>query len=111
MVDPRNGIVSIICCAWIQRIEVEPHTKYRLRGWIRTEAVVAGTGSGAFLNVQEIQTVKSRVLTGTNDWTQVELVIDSGPYETLQVNCLLGGWGRSSGKCWFDELTLEVLEQ
>ncbi len=98
-------------CAWIQRIEVEPHTKYRLRGWIRTEAVVAGTGSGAFLNVQEIQTVKSRVLTGTNDWTQVELLIDSGPHESLQVNCLLGGWGRSSGKCWFDEITLEVLEQ
>ena len=96
--------------AWIQRIEVEPHRKYRLRGWIRTEAVVAGTGSGAFLNVQEIQPVKSRVLTGTNDWTQVELVIDSGQHESLQVNCLLGGWGPSSGKSWFDEITLEALE-
>jgi hypothetical protein len=72
--------------------------------------VVAGSGSGAFLNVQEIQPVKSRVLTGTNDWTQVELVIDSGSHESLQVNCLLGGWGRSSGKCWFDEITLELLE-
>jgi alpha-L-arabinofuranosidase len=97
-------------CAWIQRIEVEPHRKYRLRGWIRTAAVVAGSGSGAFLNVQEIQPVKSRVLTGTNDWTQVELVIDSSSHESLQVNCLLGGWGRSSGKCWFDEITLELLE-
>ena len=97
-------------CAWLQRIEVEPHRKYRLSGWIRTQDVIAGTGSGAFLNVQEIQPVKSRVLTGTNDWTQVELVIDSGPHESLQVNCLLGGWGRSSGKCWFDEITLELLD-
>jgi hypothetical protein len=40
----------------------------------------------------------------------VELVIDSSSHESLQVNCLLGGWGRSSGKCWFDEITLELLE-
>ena len=30
-------------CAWMQRVEVQPHTKYRLAGWIRTEAVVPGT--------------------------------------------------------------------
>ena len=44
----------------MQRVEVEPHTRYRLAGWIRTEDVVPGTGRGAFLNVQEIQDVKTQ---------------------------------------------------
>jgi len=94
-------------CAWMQRVEVEPHTKYRLAGWVRTQAVVPGTGCGAFLNVQEIQDVKSKVITGTSDWVRVEMVFDSGPHESIQVNCLLGGWGRSSGKSWYDDITLE----
>ena len=91
----------------MQRVEVEPHTRYRLAGWIRTQDVVAGTGRGALLNVQEIQSVKTEVLTGTRDWVRVEMTFDSGAHDTIQVNCLLGGWGRSTGKAWFDDITLE----
>jgi hypothetical protein len=69
--------------------------------------VAPGTGSGAFLNVQEIQEVKTKVITGTSDWVRVEMTFDTGAHELLQVNCLLGGWGRSTGKAWFDDLTLE----
>jgi alpha-N-arabinofuranosidase len=94
-------------CAWAQRVEVEPRTRYRLTGWICTQNVVTRTGRGAFLNVQEIQEVKTQVITGTSDWVRVEMTFDSGPNETLQVNCLLGGCGRSSGQAWFDDLTLE----
>jgi hypothetical protein len=94
-------------CAWAQRVEVEPHTRYRLAGWIRTQDVVARTGRGAFLNVQEIQEVMTKVISGTSDWVRVEMTFDSGPNELIQVNCLLGGWGRSSGKAWFDDITLE----
>jgi hypothetical protein len=57
--------------------------------------------------VQEIQGVKTQVITGTSDWMRVEMTFDTGSHETVQVNCLLGGWGRSSGKSWFDEITLE----
>lgn len=94
-------------CAWVQHVAVEPHTRYRLAGWIRTQGVVPGTGCGAFLNVQEVQNVKSGVVTGSTDWVRVELVFDTGPHQTVQVNCLLGGWGRSSGQSWYDDLELE----
>ena len=111
---PRSGRRCVLLesaagadCAWVQRVEVKPRTKYRLTGWIRTQDVVPGTGRGAFLNVQEIQEVKTAVITGLTDWARVEMTFDTGPHETIQVNCLLGGWGRASGKSWFDELTLE----
>ncbi len=94
-------------CAWFQRVDVERHTKYRLTGWIRTQDVVPGTGCGAFLNVQEIQEVKTEVTTGTSDWARVEMTFDTGPHETIQVNCLLGGWGRSKGKSWYDDISLD----
>jgi len=94
-------------CAWFQRVAVEPGTQYRLSGWVRTEGVVPGSGRGAFLNVQEIQSVKTRVITGTTDWTRVELEFGSGPHQTVQVNCLLGGWGRSTGRSWYDQVALE----
>lgn len=98
-------------CAWMQRVEVEPNTTYRLTGWIRTEAVVAGTGVGAFLNVQGIQNVKTKPITGTTDWVRVEMVFESGPHQAVQVNCLLGGWGRSSGKSWYDGVSLEPVSR
>lgn len=98
-------------CAWMQRVEVEPNTRYRLSGWIRTEAVVPGTGVGAFLNVQEVQNVRTKAITGTSDWTQVTMVFDSGSHRNVQVNCLLGGWGRSSGKSWYDDITLEPVSR
>jgi hypothetical protein len=94
-------------CAWTQHVEVEPHTLYRLSGWIRTRDVVPGTGRGAFLNVQEVQGPTTRVLVGGTDWTSVEMTFDSGSHQTVQINCLLGGWGRSSGAAWFDDVSLE----
>ena len=84
-----------------------PHTRYRLAGWIRTQDVIPGTGRGALLNVQEVQGVKTQVITGTSDWTRVEMTFDTGTNETVQVNCLLGGWGRSTGGSWYDDVTLE----
>jgi hypothetical protein len=111
---PRSGQRCVLLeseagadCAWAQTVEVEAHTQYRLAGWIRTQNVASGTGQGAFLNVQEIQGVKTQVITGTSDWMRVEMTFDTGSHETVQVNCLLGGWGRSSGRSWFDEITLE----
>jgi hypothetical protein len=96
-------------CAWFQRVAVEPRTRYRLTGWIRTDGVAPGTGRGAFLNVQEVQAVKTQVVTGTTDWARVEMEFDSGTQSTVQVNCLLGGWGRSTGRSWYDQIALEPI--
>jgi len=97
-------------CAWFQRVDVAPHTRYRLTGWIRTQDVRPGTGRGAFLNVQEVQSEMTQVIAGTTDWVQVAMEFDSGPHESVQVNCLLGGWGRSTGTSWYDHVALDPVK-
>jgi alpha-N-arabinofuranosidase len=94
---------------WFAAVPVKPYAKYRLSGWIRTEKVEAGTGRGALLNLHGIGGAETKPLTGTQDWTRVELVFDSGANDAVQVNCLLGGWGRSKGAAWYDDVQLEEL--
>ena len=45
-------------------------------------------------------------VTGTQDWTRVEIEFDAGANDALDVTCLFGGWGRSTGKAWFDDIEL-----
>ncbi|MHC4521132.1 MAG: family 43 glycosylhydrolase, partial [Planctomycetota bacterium] len=56
-----------------------------------------------------IQPVQTRAVTGTTDWTQVDVEFDTGSNATVQINCLLGGWGQSTGRAWFDDIQLERL--
>ncbi|TFG53279.1 MAG: alpha-L-arabinofuranosidase, partial [Candidatus Aminicenantes bacterium] len=39
-------------------------------------------------------------------WTKVEVAFDAGPNDALEVSCLFGGWGRATGKAWFDDIEL-----
>jgi DUF1680 family protein len=93
---------------WLTTVTVKPHTRYRLSGWIKTENVT-GSGRGALFNLHNIQPLQTPAVTGTKDWTRVELVFDSGELAAVQINCLFGGWGLSTGKAWFDDLNLEEL--
>jgi len=95
--------------AWTTVVVVKPYSKYRLSGWIKTDAVQAGTGKGALLNIHNMQGVQSGAVTGSSDWTLVEVTFDTTASDAVQVNCLLGGWGRSTGTAWFDDVTLELL--
>ncbi|MDW8310939.1 MAG: hypothetical protein RMK20_16325, partial [Verrucomicrobiales bacterium] len=97
--------------AWAARVPVEPFARYRLAGWIKTENVAAGTGRGALLNVHGLAGAVTRALTGSADWTRVEVEFDAEDATTLQINCLLGGWGLSTGRAWFDDVSLELLER
>jgi alpha-N-arabinofuranosidase len=97
--------------AWTAPVNIEPFAKYRLTGWIKTDGVVAKSGKGALINLHEIQPLQTRMVTGDNDWTQVELVFDAGPRDSVQVNCLLGGWGLVTGRAWFDDLSLEQISR
>jgi hypothetical protein len=58
------------------------------------------------LNLHNIQPLQTPAVTGTKDWTRVELVFDSGNNAAVQINCLFGGWGLATGKAWFDDLRL-----
>jgi alpha-L-arabinofuranosidase len=94
---------------WGTVVSVKPYAKYRLSGWIKTDDVQAGTGRGALLNLHGLDGMETPAVTGTQDWTRVELVFDSGANDAVQVNCLFGGWGRSTGAAWYDDLQLEEL--
>ncbi len=94
---------------WTVRVPVEPHATYRLSGWIKTENVQTDGGRGAIFNLHNIQQVATPAVVGNSDWKQVEVVFETGPNDSLQVNCLLGGWGAATGRAWFDDLKLEKL--
>jgi len=94
---------------WLTSVPIKPHSRYRLSGWIKTENVIAGSGKGALLNLHNIQPLQTQAVTGTKDWTKVELVFDSADHTVVEINCLFGGWGLSTGKAWYDDLRLELL--
>ena len=98
--------------AWATTVSVDPFARYRLSGWIRTEEVepVQG-GRGALLNVHGLSGAVTPAVTGTRDWTRVEVEFDVEDQTELQINCLYGGWGRARGRAWFDDVALEKVAQ
>jgi len=62
------------------------------------------------LNLHDLQPQATKAVSGTKDWTQVELVFETEMNESVQINCLFGGWGQSTGKAWFDDISLEFLK-
>ncbi len=92
--------------SWAAIVPVRPYSRYRLSAWIRTEGLLAGTGRGAQINVDGREEWRTPAVTGTQDWTRVEVEFDAGANDALEVTCLFGGWGRSTGKAWFDDVEL-----
>lgn len=95
--------------AWTARISVKPNSFYRLSGWIKTKDVQGATG--ALLNIQNMQSVRTPAVRGTSDWTQVSTVFRTAaePLE-LEINCLFGGWGTSTGQAWYDDVAIEPID-
>jgi alpha-N-arabinofuranosidase len=98
---------------WHATVPVQPYSTYRLSGWIRTEDVEPPAqgrrGRGALLNLHNIQPIATRAITGSSDWTRVEVLFETGGQDAVQVNCLFGGWGLVTGKAWYDDIRLEVV--
>lgn len=94
---------------WMASARVKPYSHYRLTGWIKTENLTAGSGRGALLNIHNIQSVRTEAVTGTEAWTQVQAEFDTGALTSIQINCLFGGWGQSTGQAWYDDIALELL--
>ena len=94
--------------AWTATVTVEPNTFYRLSGWIKTQDVQGAVG--ALLNIQNMQHVRTPGVTGTKDWTRVSTVFRTGTTTTLEINCLFGGWGVSTGQAWYDDVSVEPME-
>ncbi|MBU4330261.1 MAG: alpha-L-arabinofuranosidase [Acidobacteria bacterium] len=96
--------------SWSAVVAVLPYSRYRLTGWIKTDNLNAGTGRGALLNLQGIDKGRTSPVTGTSDWTRVDMEFETEGRDAVQINCLFGGWGKSTGTAWYDDLELDLLE-
>jgi alpha-N-arabinofuranosidase len=94
--------------SWQAVVPVRPFAKYRLSGWIKTQDLVPGSSKGALISLQGLD-VMTPAVSGTRDWTAVEVVFETGANDAVAVNCLFGGWGRATGTAWFDDLALTLL--
>jgi len=95
--------------SWIATVPIRPYSRYRLGGWIKTENLVPGESRGAQINVDGEEEWRTPPVTGTQDWTRVEVEFDAGANDAIVVTCLFGGWGRATGKAWFDDVELTRL--
>jgi len=94
--------------AWTAIVTVRPNTFYRLSGWIKTQNLHGAVGT--LLNIQNMQHVRTPAVTGTKGWTQVSTVFRTGTTTELEINCLFGGWGVSTGQAWYDDVSLEAID-
>jgi alpha-N-arabinofuranosidase len=93
--------------AWSTTVTAQPHTFYRLSGWIQTEDVQGAVG--ALFNIQNMQHVRTTRVRGTSPWTRVSTVFRTDETTELEINCLFGGWGKSTGRAWYDDVVLEPI--
>jgi putative membrane-bound dehydrogenase-like protein len=97
----RGGDVS-----WSQDVRLKPNTRYRLSAWVKTKGV-DGQAMGALFNVHQLQQDGlPKPLKGDNDWTQLTSEFATGSLNTVTINMLFGGWGRSRGEAWWDDVQL-----
>lgn len=94
--------------SWYLWVPVRPFATYRLSAWIKTEEVTPAGGLGALINLHA-RPERTRAITGTHDWTRVEITFDTGADDALWINCLFGGFGRARGRAWFDDIQLELI--
>jgi hypothetical protein len=97
--------------AWTQTVTLKPNRNYLLSGWIKTENVAHATPTDAGANLSLCGTwERTAAITGTNDWTYVRLVFNSGPVGTVTICARLGYWaGVASGTAWFDDLRVSEI--
>ena len=93
-----------------KEIEVNPNSAYKLSCMVKTEDIKIqkeGSDAGAFLGIYE-STEKSKSLTGTNDWTKLELYFTSKNKDKIRLGFRLGGYDDiCTGTAWFSDVKLE----
>ena len=85
-------------------LQLKKNADYRLSGWVRT-AGIKDPRKGATIELEDsnLQTLgKTKILLGDNDWTRVEVLLQSGESKSFKLFCLLS----SPGTAWFDDIEL-----
>ena len=89
-------------------IPVKPNSLYRITAWVKTEGVTKVDGQGATLNLHS-RPEHAQLVTGTTDWTQVSMDVNTGDDDSLQLNCILGYYGTAKGRAWFDDVEVKFV--
>jgi alpha-N-arabinofuranosidase len=93
---------------WMTKVQLKPWSEYKLTGWVKTEDVQSRSGKGAGFRLDGVD-AEYTGLSGTNDWTKVEIVFNTGNDDSFVLSCLLGIDGPASGRAWFDDMSLELI--
>ena len=104
-----------------QAIRIKPGFAYRFSGWAKTEDVkgVATDGVKACAvilvtvydaNGKYISEYCSKRIHGTTDWTKLEGKTPRLPPTAAEVKVHPFVWHCSTGKAWFDEMSMEPIE-
>ena len=92
--------------AWITDVTVKPNTRYRLSGWIQTSDIKGA--KGALFNIHGTE-YKTEAINATRKWREVFVEFETKAETSIQINCLFGGWGKSTGTARFDDVALKEL--
>ena len=89
--------------------KVTPHTRYRFAAWVKTATVTGAAKiefAGYAYSYNNISHMASSCeLHGSNDWTKLEVELNSGDQAYLMPYLVLEG----SGTAWFDDVRLEKI--
>ena len=91
-------------------VPVDMNSEYELSAWVKTENVEAVVAARCFYVSAHPDAPGSNGIKGTQDWTQIKLRFNSGSQKMASINCLFGGWGVSTGKAWWDDVSLRKVE-
>jgi dolichyl-phosphate-mannose-protein mannosyltransferase len=94
-----------------QHIDASANTKYKITASVKTEGISA-EGAGANISVKDFAGTSSR-MTGTKDWTTQTVYVDVWDfYEGFDLCLCLGGYSaESTGKAYFDNITIEEVDE
>jgi alpha-N-arabinofuranosidase len=95
--------------SWLGTVPIIPYSRYKLGGWIKTQSLVPGPGRGAQISIRGEDDWRTPPVSGTKDWTRVDVELDAGANDALEVTCLFGGRGSVTGQAWFDDVELTRL--
>ena len=94
-----------------QRVEVNPDSLYRFSGYFRTADVEGGRGAN--LSIEGLYVFSESLYDTLDEWTYLEWYGETGENQhsvTLYVR--LGGYGGESvGQAWFDNISLEEVNE
>lgn len=90
----------------MQEIKLIPHRCYRLRLWVKTEALAPANTFQMLVLAKNREIVpRSFNLPATTEWRELTTVFNSMEFD--KANLYVGVWGAKSGRLWLDDWSLE----